>query len=315
MADAHAGPGAARPAAGRPPERGPAPCARELTVRTDDGVTLHVEIDEAPGPVPTVLFVNGLNTALWYWQQQREHLTGLARLAFFDHRGHGRSGPATVSGATVARLARDLAAVIETVAPRGPVVLVGHSVGGMAITALAAQRPELFGPRVVGAALIDTLPGRLADVTPLPKAPARAAARLLWRAPAVRAGLATVAFRHRRTSAVPGAPGGHLLQRLARFTGAFPSSAMFALLADVVVCDYYVALGVYASVATTVIAGEDDPFFPVRHKQRVAGLIPGARLVTVPRGGHVSHLHAPQAVNAALRDLAGLASASPRSGP
>ncbi|MFD0381960.1 alpha/beta fold hydrolase [Streptomyces stramineus] len=160
MADAHAGPGAARPAAYRPPERGPAPCARELTVRTDDGVTLHVEIDEAPGPVPTVLFVNGLNTALWYWQQQREHLTGLARLAFFDHRGHGRSGPATVSGATVARLARDLAAVIETVAPRGPVVLVGHSVGGMAITALAAQRPELFGPRVVGAALIDTLPGR-----------------------------------------------------------------------------------------------------------------------------------------------------------
>ena len=48
--------------------------------------------------------------------------------------------------------------------PRGPVVLVGHSMGGMTVMALAAQRPELFGTRVVGAALLSTSSGNLADL-------------------------------------------------------------------------------------------------------------------------------------------------------
>ena len=34
--------------------------------------------------------------------------------------------------------------------PDGPIVLVGHSMGGMTIVALAELHPELFGDRVVG---------------------------------------------------------------------------------------------------------------------------------------------------------------------
>ena len=48
--------------------------------------------------------------------------------------------------------------------PRGPVVLVGHSMGGMTIMALAAARPELFGDRIVGVALMSTSSGNLADL-------------------------------------------------------------------------------------------------------------------------------------------------------
>ena len=44
-------------------------------------------------------------------------------------------------------------------------VLVGHSMGGMTIMALADQEPELFGDRVVGVALVSTSPGRLAEVS------------------------------------------------------------------------------------------------------------------------------------------------------
>ena len=46
-------------------------------------------------------------------------------------------------------------------APDGPLVLVGHSMGGMTIMALAEQRPELFADRVRGVALIGTSAGEV----------------------------------------------------------------------------------------------------------------------------------------------------------
>ena len=46
--------------------------------------------------------------------------------------------------------------MIATAAPVGPVVLVGHSMGGMAILTLAAHDPDLFADRVAGIGLICT---------------------------------------------------------------------------------------------------------------------------------------------------------------
>ena len=40
-------------------------------------------------------------------------------------------------------------------------MLVGHSMGGMTIMALAEQRPELFAERVAGVALISTSAGEV----------------------------------------------------------------------------------------------------------------------------------------------------------
>ena len=42
-------------------------------------------------------------------------------------------------------------------------VLAGHSMGGMSIMALARQRPELFGDRVVGVFLLATSAGGLVE--------------------------------------------------------------------------------------------------------------------------------------------------------
>ena len=64
-----------------------------------------------------------------------------ARLVFYDQRGHGASGRGHSENSTIEQLARDLAAVLESRVPRGPVVLVGHSMGGMTIMALAAAAP------------------------------------------------------------------------------------------------------------------------------------------------------------------------------
>ena len=81
---------------------------------------------------------------------------------FYDHRSHGASGRSAPENCTIDQLGKDLYAVLQAVAPSGPVVLVGHSMGGMTILALADQHPELFGDRVVGVALLSTSTGELA---------------------------------------------------------------------------------------------------------------------------------------------------------
>jgi pimeloyl-ACP methyl ester carboxylesterase len=131
------------------------------TVTTDDGVPLHVEVDgRADAPV-TVVFSHGFTARLAEWELQRRALRHRARLVFWDQRGHGRSGWTPLPRATIDRTGRDLGQVLDATTPTGPVVLAGHSMGGMSIMALARQRPDLFGPRVVGVFLLATSAGGL----------------------------------------------------------------------------------------------------------------------------------------------------------
>src|SRR4051812_27501159 len=135
-------------------------------VKADDGVILHAEVDElAPygshsaNDEATVVFVHGFALTLDSWHYQRLAFRGKRRMVFFDHRSHGRSGRSAQENATIDQLGSDLYRVLETLAPDQPVVLVGHSMGGMAVVALAEQHPEMFGERVIGAGLISTTAG------------------------------------------------------------------------------------------------------------------------------------------------------------
>ena len=138
-------------------------------VTCEDGVELHVEVEEAHRSAPwkdlTVVFVHGyaLNQDCFHFQRLALH--GSARLVFYDQRSHGRSGRGTPESSTLAQLASDLETVIEATAPEGPLVLVGHSMGGMTILELARVAPQLFGERVLGVALLSTSAGEMAGVT------------------------------------------------------------------------------------------------------------------------------------------------------
>ena len=73
---------------------------------------------------------------------------GSHRLVFYDQRSHG--APAgQAEHATIDQLGATSQRPRRLVAPTA-VVLVGHSMGGMTLLALAEQHPELFGDRVVG---------------------------------------------------------------------------------------------------------------------------------------------------------------------
>src|SRR5690349_14581637 len=147
----------------------------ELTVLAVDGVPLHVEIN-GPDTAPiTIIFCHGYTLNQDCWHFQRRDLTE-HRLVFWDQRDHGRSGRSEEGSGSIGQLGADLKAVIDAAAPgAGPVVLVGHSMGGMTIMALADQYPELFGTKVAGAVLIATAARGLEGGSPWMPAPIRPA--------------------------------------------------------------------------------------------------------------------------------------------
>ena len=138
-----------------------------LEVHDSTGGTLHVEVEECTRDNPegiTLVFSHGYALNQDCWHYQRRDLRAVGRLVFWDQRSHGRSHRSLPETNTIEQLGRDLYEVIGAVVPEGPIILVGHSMGGMTIMQLALAHPELFGSRVRGLALLSTSPGGLRDV-------------------------------------------------------------------------------------------------------------------------------------------------------
>jgi pimeloyl-ACP methyl ester carboxylesterase len=129
-----------------------------FTVPTSDGVRLHVEA-HGTGSL-TVVLLHGWTLDRRLWQRQiadlPERLGGDVRILAVDLRGHGRSGGCGPEDTTLSRLADDLRSVLRECAPDGPVVLAGHSLGGMAILEYAHRYPDEFARQVAGVALVST---------------------------------------------------------------------------------------------------------------------------------------------------------------
>lgn len=138
-------------------------------VVADDGVPLHVEIDQPEGwdeHGTTVILCHGFTLDLRCWFYQRRALVEAGhRVVTWDLRGHGHSGEGATESYTVGQVGVDLEHVIAEAAPAGDLVLAGHSMGGMAVMALAEADPGLFRERVLGVALISTSAGGLHRIT------------------------------------------------------------------------------------------------------------------------------------------------------
>jgi pimeloyl-ACP methyl ester carboxylesterase len=130
----------------------------EVPVRTSDGVDLHV-VEYGTGPL-TVVLLHGWTLDHRLWRRQIADLPGRlgdnVRIVAVDLRGHGRSGLPDLRDTTLGRLADDVMAILRERVPTGPVVLAGHSLGGMAVLEFAHAYPDVFGSRVAGVALIST---------------------------------------------------------------------------------------------------------------------------------------------------------------
>jgi pimeloyl-ACP methyl ester carboxylesterase len=299
-----------------PAPTGPPPPGSR-TVRTDDGVDLHVEVDgQADAPL-TVVLSHGFTARLVEWEVQRAALRHRARLVLWDQRGHGRSGWTPLTQATIDRTGRDLGQVLDAVVPSGPVVLAGHSMGGMSVMALARQRPELFGTRVVGVFLLATSAGGLVETGPLGYA--IKAVRRLGLLPLYLRFLQLIApllerFRRRGTAIgrrvtrrlLFGADDAdprsvRLVQNLLEETPLPVAMAFYATFLD---HDETAALEVLRRVPVTVVAATHDRLTPAAHGRQIAELIgSNAELVVVPGAGHSVNLTRHEIVDRAFLEL------------
>lgn len=273
-------------------------------VHTPDGVVLHTEVDEVDGSAAgrgddlTLVFVHGYALSLDCWHFQRRHFRGRIRSVFYDQRSFGRSSRSSPERCRIPQLAEDLLQVMDEVAGPGPVVLVGHSMGGMAIMRLAQTRPELFGRRVRGVALFSTAAGQISDYSPIPGLPGPLFTQLV---PPVLTLLNRLPrlVEHSRDA---GSDLAHLATRRLSFGSDVPAayvefmSDMLAATPWEVVADYYPAfaevdehraLEVLRSVPTAVVGGEDDLVTPVDHTDRIVEQLPDADTRRLTRGGHM----------------------------
>ena len=299
------------------------PADRARTVQTEDGVSLHVE-EVGPSDAPlTLVFVHGYTQqmAAWHYQRQALAADNPGRLVFYDHRSHGRSARGASETATIDQLGRDLHTVLSEVVPSGPVVLVGHSMGGMTIMALADAHPELFGPRVVGVGLIATSTGRLAELTfGFPKAVLPVTRRVL---PWVTRGMRSRPQPFERGRRV-GTDLAFVLTRFGGFGDREVSPALVQFVEQMaaqtpvdVIAEFYdtftahdklAALDVLRDVETLVLVGSKDLMTPVDHSRAMADALgreggDGAQLVVVEGAGHMVLLERPSLVTLQLRAL------------
>lgn len=291
------------------------------TVIADDGTPLHVEqFEPSDGRRPdlTVVGVHGFALSAASWRFQHGALAALTsprvRQLYYDHRGHGRSGRAEAATCTLEQLAHDLGAVLDSLVPDGPIVLVGHSMGGMTIMELAEQRPELFADRIHGVCLLTTAAGDLGGGGPLGWA-------LSKYNPVTRV-IGAVARRESRFIELVRSFGGKLTRDAVRawaFGTEEPSAELHDFASDLLNANLlselakflgtlsahnrYAALSALQRTHVQVIGAEIDRVTPLSQSRRIASELPGSRLVTVPGAGHLVHLEQPDLVNSHLIDL------------
>lgn len=250
---------------------------------------------------------------------------GDVRVIRYDQRGHGRSSWGRYAGdageLSIDQLGSDLRDLLDQLAPTGPVVLGGHSMGGMTIMRLAAARPELFGDPVRGAALVSTSAGDLAPAgeTLVERLQLRLAPGMV--SAAIGAGRALERVRR----LVPPAHPRHRTIVRELLHGADATDEMVLAGAEIMHAStvrafaaFYPALGRHdkraelgalAGVPVEIMVGDGDKLTLRRHSRQLAELLPGARLHVAERTGHMLVQERPRQVADALERLLAAATA------
>ncbi|MGI5350075.1 alpha/beta fold hydrolase [Streptomyces sp. CA-250714] len=159
-----------------PPDRNPHVNAdRNPHVHGDGGTTedaiLHLEHgdihvrQDGPRDAPTLLLIHGSATSSRSWDALVPLLAASHHVLRIDLPGHGRSAEPVGGDYAIPEQARRISTALDRLGVEHAIV-VGHSSGGYAATALAEQRPDL----VTALVLISTGPSMDAFIAPGPTA-------------------------------------------------------------------------------------------------------------------------------------------------
>jgi pimeloyl-ACP methyl ester carboxylesterase len=259
------------------------------------GSTLHMET-EGPAGAPTLMLTHGWGFDASAWYRIRRRLRADFRLLLWDLPGLGASASFSDGDYDIERFAENLHLLTQRV--DGPVVLVGHSIGGMTMLTFCRRYPALLGSKVKGLVLIDTTfttPLRTTVgagfLTGLQKPAAKAFLhlnRLLW----------PIVWWMNWQSYLNGTS--HLVTRLMSFSREVTRGELdFATRFTATQHPGVVAKGLLAtldwdesstleriSVPTTVIVGKEDRLTVPRASRHMAKTVPLGKLSEITPAGH-----------------------------
>lgn len=281
-----------------------------VPVTAVDGTILHAEIDEPTHPDPTgltVVFSHGYALNLDSWHYQRLALQGRVRCVYWDQRGHGRSERGDGATARIEQLGRDLKSVIDTCAPTGPLILVGHSMGGMTTMSFAGTFAQLVKERVVGVAFVATSGGDLSRIDLGLDKLGYLLRRVAPRAIGVLAHRPGLVERTRRIGSdleevivKRWSYGTDVDEELIDFTARMIAATRLEVVGDfmpqLAKHDGVAGLANLAGTAAVVLTGDKDLMIPPEHSDVLASRLPGSELAIVKGAGHLVMLEHPDVV-------------------
>lgn len=282
----------------------PTPRLIEQTITTPDGARLATYAfgpPEATVATPTVIFAHGWALSHRSWMPVVRTLAATPqppRMMLWDQRGHGEStfagGRRTTREQSVRALGEDLNLVLSRVPAQSPIVLAGHSMGGMTVMAFAGLHPDVVRTRVRGAVLVSTASGKLRGLG----RPALALMRALTHVP-VRPGRAVPSFSQQRTAFGRGARRNDVVET-ARQIGSTRLATTGAFYSALMAHDELASLSVLNEVGTTVLCGDRDRLTPLKLNEALAAAMPDAQLRVLAGKGHMLTYEATDAVVEAI---------------
>ena len=270
---------------------------RSYRLPSHDGGEVFV-VEKGDGPV--IVLSHGVTLSVRTWAKQ---LTGLSAAGFrvvaFDHRGHGESTVGT-SGHTIENLGADVRTVIEGL-DLHDVVLVGHSMGGVAVQSFCLDHADVARERVAGIVLLSSLTRSILAGVP------RLAAAATWTADhlpdaggVLRArdfGLAVSRLGFGRN---PVASQVEATRQMILDTKTGTRRYAVAALAGLDLSDRIRCI----DHPTLIICGTADLVTPLAESRRMARRIPDARLEVVEGGGHMLMFERATVVDGLIADFA-----------
>ncbi|MEZ0234850.1 MAG: alpha/beta fold hydrolase [Actinomycetota bacterium] len=280
-------------------------------VRSFDGTQLAVRAAGDPS-APLLLFVHGFSLDMTTWREQWVDLSVDHRCVLMDQRGHGSSEQPVDGDLSVRSMGRDIATVLEAVAPDRRVVIVGHSMGAIATLALAEVRPDLMATSVAGVVLVgtsasDLVRGAMGSITDIIRprlGSLRSAAERVDRLR--KAVLASPTDLRgavvRLTQFGPDAPR-HVVEHVVHLAERASSEVWTDGLAGLLETDLRHVLP-RIRMPALVVVGEHDRVTPPSSAVELAAALPDGRFVVLDGAGHIAMMERPVELDREIRAFA-----------
>lgn len=280
----------------------------EQRILASDGTAIAVTDWSCPTADRTVVFLHGLCLSQGSWSIQRRHILRRfgphTRIISYDHRGHGDSGSAGTHTYRIEQLAADLHSVLTTLDVRGPVVLVGHSMGAMTALTYVARgtSTEVTGMVLCAAAAGGLSTHGVGRLLELPAIESLIAA--LTHVPAAATGAITTPVRLalRRIRNVGGDRTAAVTRVVHDALETTPLSTAVGFLESLRHYDLTHALR-EITVPTTIISGGVDLLTPPVLAQTMAAALPRAHHIHLPTSGHMLPQMDARTVTEAVSDM------------